>query len=83
MNPHKINPADKKGKKSYKGVFLKIVPKILPRQAIITPVEIVIQKGPKVDLSVPLTNIGFRQIKRQIDVLDGSQNIYFALSVSI
>ena len=49
MNPHKINPADKKGKKSYKGV-LKIVPKILPRQAIITPVEIVIQKGPKVDL---------------------------------
>jgi hypothetical protein len=44
-----IKPVAKKGKKSFNG-DLKIEPKIKPKQATITAVEIVIQNGPNVDL---------------------------------
>ncbi len=43
-----IKPAAKKGRKSDIGA-LNNDPKITPMQAIITPVDIVIQKGPKED----------------------------------
>ncbi len=46
MNPQMIKPAARKGRNSETG-DLKIFPKIKPKQEIITPVEIVIQKGPK------------------------------------
>lgn len=46
--PQIIKPAAKKGKKSDIG-DLNNDPKIIPIQPIITPVEIVIQKGPKVE----------------------------------
>ena len=49
MKLHKIKPADKKGKNSRIGA-LKIFPKIMPIHAIVTPIEMVIQKGPKLDL---------------------------------
>ena len=49
MNPQIINPEAKKGRNSDMG-DLKRLPKIKPIQATITPVEIVIQKGPRVDL---------------------------------
>lgn len=45
----RIKPADKKGKNSCIGA-LKIFPKIMPIHAIVTPIEIVIQNGPKLDL---------------------------------
>ena len=45
----RIRPADKKGKNSRIGA-LKRFPKIMPIQAIVTPIEMVIQKGPKLDL---------------------------------
>lgn len=46
MNPQMIKPAERNGKNSDIGDLNKD-PKIIPIQAIITPVEIVIQKGPK------------------------------------
>ena len=46
MNPQIIKPAERNGKNSDIGDLNKD-PKIIPIQAIITPVEIVIQKGPK------------------------------------
>ena len=46
--PQIINPAAKNGKKSDIGDLNK-EPKIIPIQAIMTPVEIVIQKGPSED----------------------------------
>ena len=51
INPQMIRPADRKGRNSCMG-DLKIVPKITPIQAIITPVEIVIHHGPSIDLLV-------------------------------
>lgn len=48
MNPQIIKPAAKNGRKSDIG-DLKREPKIMPIHAIITPVEIVIQNGPKVE----------------------------------
>lgn len=48
IRPQVIKPAAKNGKKSDIG-DLKREPKIIPMQAIITPVDIVIQKGPKVE----------------------------------
>lgn len=49
INPQRIKPAERKGKNSWIGA-LKIFPKIMPIHAIVTPIEIVIQKGPKLDL---------------------------------
>lgn len=49
IRPHKIRPAERKGKNSWNGVSNRF-PKIIPKQAIMTPVEMVIQKGPKDDL---------------------------------
>lgn len=49
IKPQRINPADRKGKNSRIGA-LKIFPKIMPIHAIVTPIEIVIQNGPKLDL---------------------------------
>ena len=43
-----IRPADRKGRNSCIGLSNRF-PKIIPRQVIMTPVEIVIQKGTKVD----------------------------------
>lgn len=45
IKPQMIKPADRKGKNSDIGDLNKD-PKMIPMQAIITPVEIVIQKGP-------------------------------------
>ena len=47
--PQRIRPTDKKGRNSRIGA-LKIFPKIMPIHAIVTPIEIVIQNGPKLDL---------------------------------
>ena len=49
INPQMIKPAERKGRNSCIG-DLKIVPKITPIHAIITPVEIVIHHGPSIDL---------------------------------
>ena len=49
IKPQRIKPADRKGKNSRIGA-LKIFPKIMPIHAIVTPIEIVIQNGPKLDL---------------------------------
>lgn len=49
MKPHKINPTERNGRNSFAGA-LKIFPKIIPMQAIDTPIETVIQKGPRLDL---------------------------------
>lgn len=46
INPHKIKPIVKKGRNSFMGDLNK-VPKMMPIQAIVTPIDIVIQKGPK------------------------------------
>lgn len=48
IRPQIIKPAARKGKNSDIG-DLNNDPKIIPMQAIITPVDIVIQKGPKVE----------------------------------
>ncbi len=48
IKPQMIRPAERNGKKSFIGVENRL-PKINPKHAIITPVEIVIQKGPSVD----------------------------------
>lgn len=48
INPHKIRPTDRNGKNSSIGA-LKILPKIMPIHAIETPIDIVIQKGPKLE----------------------------------
>ncbi len=48
-SPQMIKPAERKGKNSWIGVS-KRFPKIIPKQAIMTPVEMVIQKGPNDDL---------------------------------
>lgn len=47
--PQRIRPTDKKGRNSRIGA-LKIFPKIMPMHAIVTPMDIVIQKGPRFDL---------------------------------
>lgn len=47
-SPQIIKPAARKGRKSDIG-DLKREPKIIPIHAIITPVDIVIQKGPNVE----------------------------------
>lgn len=49
INPQIIKPAERNGRNWLIG-DLKIFPKISPKQAIITPVEMVNQKGPNVDL---------------------------------
>ena len=49
INPHKIRPAERNGRKSPSGL-LKMVPKIVPMHAIVTPIEMVIQNGPRLDL---------------------------------
>lgn len=48
INPQRIKPAERKGRNSFIG-DLKMLPKIIPIQAIVTPIEIVIQKGPRLE----------------------------------
>ena len=48
IKPQRINPAERKGRNSFMG-DLKIFPKIIPIQAIVTPIEMVIQKGPRLE----------------------------------
>ena len=49
MKDHRINPHDKKGRNSCIGVLNKL-PKIKPIQATVTPIEMEIQNGPRLDL---------------------------------
>ena len=49
ITPQIISPIERKGRNSFIGA-LKILPNITPIHAIVTPIEIVIQKGPKLDL---------------------------------
>ena len=48
MSPQRIKPQDKNGRNSSIGVLNKL-PKIKPIHAMVTPIEIVIQKGPRLD----------------------------------
>lgn len=46
IKPHKIRPMVKKGRNSCIGDLNKL-PKMMPMHAIVTPIEIVIQNGPR------------------------------------
>ena len=49
MNVHIINPVETKGKNCFMGA-LNIFPNIKPMQAMVTPIDNVIQNGPSEDL---------------------------------